>query len=267
MDTTQIKFGLPGFSKPSHVGAALAVLALLAATAVIPCRAGAQSQTTFTSPEDASHALVAAVSAQDEHALTQILGGGKALISAEDATEDALERQYFLQKYREMHRWSRGHAGPTMLYVGAENWPFPIPLVLDNGVWRFDSSAGSQEILFRRIGENEVAAIGACSSLLAGTAPSARDRQVGAPAMTREPILFHGYYFHTLSTSDGGLAAIAYPALYRVSGVMTFIVTQAGGLSERDLGPRTVKVAGAMSTYESDPSWTPVDRGESVPAR
>jgi hypothetical protein len=191
------------------------------------------------------------VGRQDERALRQILGGGKALISAEDAAEDALDRQYFVRKYHEMHRWSRRHGGPTMLYVGAENWPFPIPLVSANGVWQFNSSAGSQEILFRRIGENEVVAIGMCSSLLTGDAPSAMK--------ARKAILFHGYYFHTLSTVDGGLAAIAYPAVYRSSGVMTFIVTQAGGLSEKDLGPRTAKLARAMSMYQPDQTWMPVN--------
>jgi Protein of unknown function (DUF2950) len=239
--------------------AAFAVLALLAAATIRPCLAAPPSQTTFASPEDASRALVATVGAQDERAMTQILGGGKEIIGAEDAAEDALDRQYFVQKYREMHRWARNHGGPTTLFVGAENWPFPVPLVFENGVWRFDSGAGSQEILFRRIGENEVAAIGMCSSLLTEEAASATE------AKMREPILVHGYYFHTLSTSGGGLAAIAYPAVYRSSGVMTFIVSQAGGLSEKDLGPPTAKLARAMSRYQADQTWAPVDQDESVP--
>ena len=254
MRATQIESGLPAVRGTTQAGVALAALALLLAmaTTIRPCLAASPSQATFASPQDASRALVAAVGTQDERAMTQILGGGKALISAEDAAQDALDRQYFVQKYREMHRWSRSHDATATLIVGAENWAFPIPLVLENGVWRFSPDAGSEEILFRRIGENELAAIGMCSSLLTGETPAAKNM--------RKPILFHGYYFHTLATSDGGLAAVAYPAVYRSSGVMTFIVTQDGGLSEKDLGPGTTKVAGAMSRYQPDNTWAPVDK-------
>jgi hypothetical protein len=240
--------------KTIYAGAAFTALVLLLAATIRPCVAGAQSQTTFASPEDASRALVAAVGVQDERAMTQILGGGKELLGAQDAAQDALDRQYFVQKYREMHRWARSHGAATTLYIGAEDWPFPIPLVYENGVWRFNSTAGLEEILFRRIGENEVAAIGMCRSLLTGEAPS-----VGK---TPKPILLSGYYFHTLSASDGRFAAIAYPAVYRSSGVMSFIVIQDGGVSEKDLGPGTTKVAGAMSRYRPDKSWTPVEQKE-----
>jgi hypothetical protein len=257
MRATQIRSRSPAIGGTTPACAAFAALALLLAANIKPCLAAPQNQTTFASPQDASRALVAAVGAQDERAMTQILGGGKALISAEDAAQDALDRQYFVQKYREMHRWSPNHGGTTTLYVGAENWAFPIPLVFENGEWRFNSGAGSAEILFRRIGENEIAAMGMCSSLLTGAAPSA--------TKMRKPILFHGYYFHTLSTSDGALAAIAYPAVYRSSGVMTFIVTQDGGLSEKDLGPGTTKVAAAMNKYQPDKTWTPVTRDEPTP--
>jgi len=64
-----------------------------------------------------------------------------------------------VQKYAEMHRWVREAHGGMVLYIGAENWPFPIPLVSRNGVWRFDSDAGTHEIRYRRIGENEMTAI------------------------------------------------------------------------------------------------------------
>jgi hypothetical protein len=236
------------------IRAALAAIVLLTAAAPRPCPAEPQSQATFASPEDASRALAGAVGRQDERAMTRILGGGKALTSAEDAAEDALDRQHFVQKYREMHRWARRHGGAATLYVGAENWPFPIPLVFDNGLWRFNSSAGFQEILFRRIGENEVVAVGMCKSLLTGDPPSATHTKVH-----KQPILFHGYYFHTLATSNGGFAAIAYPAVYRASGVKSFIVTEEGDLSEKDLGLGTTKLAAAMSRYQPDDTWTPVE--------
>ena len=84
-----------------------------------------------------------------------ILGCGKDVISSNDAVEDKLEREQFIQKYREMHRLVREPEGRTVLYIGAENWPFPIPLASKSGAWYFDADAGKQEILFRRIGENE----------------------------------------------------------------------------------------------------------------
>ncbi len=88
-----------------------------------------------------------------------------------------------------MHRWVRESGGIETLYIGAENWPFPVPLVSRNGVWRFDSKAGFDEILFRRIGENEVTAIGMCDTLVtAETHPgtnSEADRLVEDPASPR----------------------------------------------------------------------------------
>jgi len=72
-----------------------------------------------------------------------------------------------------MHRFVQEPGGVTALYVGAENWPFPIPLVSRGGVWRFDADAGSNEIRFRRIGENEVTAIGICHALVAAETHSA----------------------------------------------------------------------------------------------
>lgn len=229
--------------------AALVAWALLLAVSVKPSLAGASGQTTFPSPDDASRALVSAVQEHDERAVGKILGSGNAPISSDDKAEDALEREGFVQKFQEMHRWVRKSGGDATLYIGAENWPFPIPLVSRDGVWRFDSKAGSDEILFRRIGENEVTAIGMCGTLV--TAEAHPD--------TSKPILFHGYYFRNLSNPEGGFAAIAYPAVYRSSGVMTFIVTQDSGVLEKDLGPNTANLAGATTAYRADATWAPAE--------
>jgi len=244
--------------------AALAACVLFAAGSVELCLAGPSSQTTFASPDDASHALASAVQQHDERTVREILGGGSGLISSNDQVEDALDRERFAQKYREMHRLVRDSRGITTLYIGAENWPFPVPLVSRNGLWRFESKVGSEEIQFRRIGENEVTAIGMCATLVtAKTHPgtdSEADRLVKTllPQVEQDgkPILFRGYYFRILSNSGGGIAAIAYPAMYRSSGVMTFIATQNGRVTEKDLGPNTPKIAGAMSGYHADASWT-----------
>src|SRR5579863_7565531 len=114
---------------------------------------------TFPSPGEASDALFQAAQKQDEPALEAMLGAGKEITSSSDDEEDKLEREQFSQKYEEMHRLVQEPDGSVVLYIGAENWPFPIPLVSKNGLWYFDSETGKQEILFRRIGENEATAI------------------------------------------------------------------------------------------------------------
>src|SRR6267378_4166047 len=75
-------------------------------------------------------------------------------------------RTRFTTKYEEMHRFVTEPNGTVTLVVGAENWPLPIPLVNKNGAWYFDTLGGKDEILFRRIGKNELAAIQACSDLV-----------------------------------------------------------------------------------------------------
>src|SRR5438105_3876445 len=136
--------------------------ALLAVSSVPLCFAQKSTQETFPSAAEASHALFLAVQSDNEQAVMQILGGGKELASSADEVEDKLDREQFTQKYQEMHRLVREPDGATVLYIGAENWPFPIPLVSENGAWYFDSDSGKQEILFRRVGENEATAIEVC---------------------------------------------------------------------------------------------------------
>jgi hypothetical protein len=137
----------------------------------------------FTSAAEASNALFQAVQNDDEQALQAILGGGKDIISSSDEIEDKLERDGFVQKYQQMHRLVREPDSSTVLYVGAENWPFPIPLVAENGRWHFDSKAGGNEILCRRIGDNETMTIGAFRLLvLAQQEHLARSRDIDPEA-------------------------------------------------------------------------------------
>src|SRR5580658_1168521 len=121
---------------------------------------------TFSSPGEASDALFQAAQKEDEPALEAILGAGKEVTSSSDEVEDKLEREQFSKKYQEMHRLVRESDGTTVLYIGAENWPFPIPLVSRNGAWYFDSKAGIEEIKFRRVGENEATAIQVCEEFV-----------------------------------------------------------------------------------------------------
>jgi DUF2950 family protein len=244
--------------------AVLAACALFAAGSVELCLAGPSSQTTFASPDDASHALASAVQRHDQQAVRQILGGMSEIISSDDKVEDTLDRERFAQKYQEMHRLVRESGGITTLYVGAENWPFPVPLVSRGGTWRFESKVGAEEIRFRRIGENEVTAIGMCATLVTAETHPGADSEADRLVKTLlpqengagKPILLRGYYFRILSSSGGPVAAIAYPAMYRSSGVMTFIATQNGGVAEKDLGPNTANIARYMTGYPADASWT-----------
>jgi hypothetical protein len=251
----------------STATAALAACALLVAGPVRLSLAASSSQPTFRSPDDAGRALVSAVQKHDEQAVTKILDGGSELVSTDDAAEDTLERDRFVEKYQQMHRWVGKSSGSATLYIGAENWPFPVPLKSRHGMWRFDVETGSDEILFRRIGENEVTAIGMCDTLVTAEAHpgtnSEADRLVKAllPHVQEkaEPLAFHGYYFRILPGSAGDFSAVAYPTRYRSSGVMTFIVSPEGRVSEKDLGPNTAKIAAAIATLPADATWAPVE--------
>jgi hypothetical protein len=124
-------------------------------------------QRTFSSAAEASRALFRAAQAGDERALLKIFGpDGKELISSGDAAEDKRSKDQFVQKYQEMHRLVEEPDGTVRLYIGAENWPLPIPLMKRNDAWYFDTAAGKDEILLRRIGRNEIEAIRICQELV-----------------------------------------------------------------------------------------------------
>ena len=147
----------------------LAAVAILLA-ACFPARSMAQQpgQKTFSSPEDASNALVTAAQSNDEKMMLDILGAdGKQIVSSGDDVEDAQSRANFVQRYQEMHRLVKEPDRTTVLYIGAENWPTPIPLLNRGNAWYFDTEAGKKEILFRRIGRNEISTISVCQELVA----------------------------------------------------------------------------------------------------
>ena len=226
----------------------------------------------FASPGDAAYALFEAAQKGDEQALEAILGAGKEITSSSDEIQDKLEREQFSQKYQEMHRLVREPDGSTILYIGAENWPFPIPLVSKNGAWHFDPGTGRQEILFRRIGENEATAIGVCEEFAMAKNGSAIKAvsydpitqfaeslvSAGADTPNKESTLFHGYYFRIVTeksaTGTNRLALVAYPAEYQSSGVMTFVVTRGGIAYEKDLGSKTTTLAKDLQRGP-DSSW------------
>jgi len=250
---------------------ALALFSALVTVYAHPALAQASTSKTFSSVGEAAHALFQAVQNGDEQQLGAILGAGKDVTSSGDELEDKLEREQFTKKYQEMHRLVREADGSTMLYIGAENWPFPVPLLRSNGVWHFDSDAGRREILFRAIGENESIAIEVCDAFAAtskkggssktGNDPigdlaeklflrGAKDAADAGPANET----FHGYYFQTKKVA-GHAGLIAYPAKYRSSGVMTFVVTEDGVVFQKDLGPNATTVASTINVRKLDSSW------------
>jgi hypothetical protein len=143
------------------------LLALTLGCSSAPLFAQEAGQRTFGSAEDASRALFDAMQAADERAPLSVLGpAGKDVLLSGDRDEDLDARVGFVVKYQEMHRFVTEANGTVSLIVGAENWPFPIPLVNNHGTWFFDTAAGKDEIVFRRIGKNELAATDACRDLV-----------------------------------------------------------------------------------------------------
>lgn len=278
---------------------------------------GTPAQKSFGTPQDAVKALVAAVKASDEPALLGILGP-KALdvISSGDPVVDRRDRMSFLAAVGQrcdLTMVTRDKAG---LVVGTHRWAFPIPLVRRNGAWSFDSRTGADEIVNRRIGNNELAIIDFCHAFVdaqreyAAKNPTGRGRQFaqrvlstpgtkdglywpvakgqplsplgpyaalaeqqGYDTRTRVPV-FHGYHMRLLTSQGphapggargylvdgrmtGGFALVAWPAEYKVGGVMTFIVNQAGVVFEKDLGPETPRLVQAVNAYDPDPTWRP----------
>jgi hypothetical protein len=131
--------------------------------------------------------------------------------------------------------------------------------------------------LYRQIGENELTAIATCHEFvaaekrnhaepndpdLADSSPASLVAKAASGSGSSDPALFHGYYFRLLPNqgkTPGGVALIAYPAAYRSSGVMTFIVTRHDIVYEKDLGPNTTALASAMAAFHKDANWRPSD--------
>lgn len=123
---------------------------------------GSTSQTLFSSPEDALKTLVEAFKAKDKTVLDQIFGpSGKDLRSG-DEVQEAAEFDEFAKHLAEKTDLVKENDSKVILHVGKENWPFPIPIVKIDDKWLFDTEAGKEEILNRRIGENELTAILVC---------------------------------------------------------------------------------------------------------
>jgi hypothetical protein len=117
----------------------------------------------FATPEEAVTALVTAVKGGDQKQMLALLGrGATPLISSGDPVADREASERFVRRYEESHHLTHSSDTQAILEIGKEEWPFPIPLVKDKAGWRFDTAAGKEEILNRRIGNNELSAIQSC---------------------------------------------------------------------------------------------------------
>ena len=296
------------------------VLCVLALLAAIPSRGA--DQKTFATAADAAHALYKASAEENQAEILAVLGDdGKELVYSGDAVQDKRGMAGFVKAYKTKHSLVKQDDKTEILQVGKNDWPLPIPIVNDGGKWRFDTAAGKEELLYRRIGHNELGAIGACrgfidaekdyaaaghdglpAGIYAQKLMSAPGKQDGLYWETKEdeaaspagPLLaeagghgyapeglggksepYHGYLYRILKAQGanakggamsylvdgqlkGGVAMVAYPAEYRVSGVMTFIINQRGVAFQKDLGDKTAEIAGAMTEYNPDKTWAKV---------
>ena len=141
--------------------AALAACAAILAAGSMPLMADTL-QKQFSTPEEAVKALVEAVKTRDQNALDQIFGPSSKDLLTGDAVQDAAESEEFAQHVAAKVNLVKEHDTKMIIQIGKENWPFPIPLVQANGTWFFDTIAGKEEILNRKIGEDELTAIMVC---------------------------------------------------------------------------------------------------------
>jgi hypothetical protein len=156
-----------------HRRIAFTIRLLILALVVLPLAACKKSEnpekpsiSVFASPDDASNALLAAAKSGDQNALPAIFGpDSKELIYSGDSVQDKNAADAFVARYGVMHRWRNMPDGAQILLVGADNFPFPIPLKKNgDGQWFFDTAAGRDEVLNRRIGRNELAIIETCEA-------------------------------------------------------------------------------------------------------
>lgn len=148
--------------RAGRIVAAFAVVAVLA-WPLAPLFAADAAQKQFDSPDHAVEALVAAVRAGRTADLLAIFGPqSKPLVESGDAVADKNGRARFVASYDQHHSLAAQPDGKVTLILGKDNWPFPIPLVEEGKTWHFDTAAGADEILNRRIGRNELSAIEVC---------------------------------------------------------------------------------------------------------
>ena len=290
------------------------VALLLVATGV----RAASSQRSFESPQLAVEALMNTVQARDRAALIAVLGPAESWLFSGDRNADRAAFERFVARYRAKHGIVVDGDRAT-LTIGEDDFPFAFPLVRSGALWRFDTEAGKEELLARRIGENELSAIKVLQAIAdAQREYASQDRnrngvleyatridsrpgkkdglfwrvkdgeaqsplgpllaRASAEGYTKDkqaPTPYHGYYFRLLpgqaasaksgaldytvrGRTIGGFAAVAFPANYGNTGIMSFLINQDGTVYEKDLGPDTLVAGRKMQRFDPGPGWSPV---------
>jgi hypothetical protein len=296
---------------------------LTALAAAIMVSASAQmafAQEDYKTPQEAVDALVTAVKSDDPKAVLAVFGrDGEDIISSGDKVADEAARKRFVASYDARHEIKMEGERRATLIIGDKDFPFPIPLIRVKGMWSFDIDEGSREILFRRIGRNELDTIQTCLAYVDAQNEYAEKDRTGAgpgtyaqrfisepgkknglywptsPGEEQSPLgelfaaatkqgyragdgrsPYHGYYYRILTKQGpaapggaldyiingkmtAGFALVAYPAEYRNSGVMTFIIGYQGTIFQQDLGPDTTSAAETITAYNPGKGWTKVD--------
>ena len=309
---------------PGRILCCARLVSLLAALwLALPGTLAAQEPRVFSSPVEAANALFAAVKSDDTTALASILGGdSQQLLSSGDPVADKNALAQFSNEWDQMHRLAYDDQGKVIIYLGPDNWPAPIPIVKKDAGWVFDTAAGKDELIYRRIGRNEIYTIGILQNLASaqreyesedhdGVRQFARyimsdpgkqnglywETAEGSPPSPIGPLIadagaqgykvqkreerataapFHGYFYKVLTGQGknapggaknyiadgkmtGGFAFLAWPAEYRSSGVMTFMINQDSVVVQKDLGPDTATVAKDISAFNPDSTWEQVE--------
>jgi Protein of unknown function (DUF2950) len=205
-----------------HHNWVLSVCLLLGLGSAHAALAQQQGQKTFSSAAEAADAFDAAVQNHDEAAMLAILGpSGQDLISSGDPVADKNRQDSFAAQYHASHQFAAAGDGRTFLYLGTENWPTPIPLRQSGSQWYFDTDYGKQEILYRRIGSNEIDAIKVCGAIA--------DAQRDYYSTLHDGSSEHQYAqrFHSTAGTQDGL----------------YWETKAGAQPESPLGPLVAEAA------------------------
>jgi hypothetical protein len=160
-------------------------LALLLCSALVLFASCAKTDkhASFKTPQEAVDAFVTALQKGDDAELRKLLGPDvDELLSSGDPVQDKANRQRFLDLYQAKHSLSEEGKGTMVLVVGGDDWPFPIPVVERQGKWRLDGAAGADELVYRRVGRNELGAIDVCRGFVAAQQEYASEGRDGDPA-------------------------------------------------------------------------------------
>jgi hypothetical protein len=294
-------------------------------TVFLTVATGALAQGRYRSPDKAVAALADALRTDAPQQVMRVLGpGSEEIVLSGDPVDDAAMRKRFLADFESKYQIVPDGEDQAVLVVGEERSPFPIRLVRLNNTWRFNTQLATSEIVFRRIGRNEMSAIDACGLYLAAQkeyaekgfagkgvyarrfvsrpgerdglywpAPSNEDKsplgefatsaaEQGYSVEGKRWAPYQGYYYKILTRQGpnapggevdymvsgdmvGGFALVAYPARYRRSGLMTFLVNQQGTIYEKDLGLRTTDIGMEMMSFDPDSTWRRVKPAVQIP--